>query len=75
MTSPILILSLGLLHWSISLAWSQDMPSDVMEAVGQVQDIIGGNMQGPQISEYGDEPFNGTPFLAEQASNIHNFGG
>ncbi|KMZ10504.1 uncharacterized protein LOC6726350 isoform X2 [Drosophila simulans] len=75
MTSPILILSLGLLHWSISPAWSQDMPSDVMEAVGQVQDIIGGNMQGPQSSEYIDESFYRPSYRGEHASNIHNLGG
>nr|NP_001259681.1 uncharacterized protein Dmel_CG43841 [Drosophila melanogaster]AGB95523.1 uncharacterized protein Dmel_CG43841 [Drosophila melanogaster] len=75
MTSPILILSLGLLHWSISPVWSQNMPTDVMDAVDQMQEIFENNMQGPQSSEYGDGTFNGTPFLPEQASNIQNFGG
>jgi len=51
------------------------MPTDVMDAVDQMQEIFENNMQGPQSSEYGDGTFNGTPFLPEQASNIQNFGG
>ncbi|XP_039499641.1 uncharacterized protein LOC120456724 [Drosophila santomea] len=71
MTSPIWILSLVLLHCSIS--WSQDAP-DVMVVVDQVQELLVANSQGPQSLDNGDGSFNGPPIFPDPSTFMQNMG-